>query len=42
MALDPGDPLPESLTVLDGEGGEHSLAEFRGEATVLIFLRHLG
>ena len=41
MALGPGDPLPSvPLTAADGTTAD--LAGFRGEACVLIFLRHLG
>ena len=39
--LDAGDPLPE-LPLLTADGDRASLAGFRGEASVLIFLRHLG
>lgn len=42
MPLVPGDSVPRSLRVLDAEGSEVPLAGFKGEATLLIFLRHLG
>ncbi len=41
MPLGPGDPLPD-LPLLAAGGERASLADFRGEASVLIFLRHLG
>ncbi len=41
MPLDAGDPLPD-LALLTADGERASLADFRGEASVLIFLRHLG
>ncbi len=41
MPLAAGDPLPD-LPLLTAEGEHASLADFRGEASVLIFLRHLG
>jgi len=40
MALRPGDPLPDLLLLRPG-GEEVSLTALRGEATLLIFLRHL-
>lgn len=40
MPLRPGDPLPD-LPLLDTAGEATSLAQFRGEHTLLIFLRHL-
>ena len=39
--LRPGDAVPD-LTLLDATGSRTSLRGFRGEATALIFLRHLG
>ena len=36
-----GDPLPD-VAVAVPSGARVSLAGFRGEASVLIFLRHLG
>lgn len=42
MALEPGDDLPADLTVLDSGGAQVRLADLRGEATLLIYLRHLG
>ena len=42
MALDLGDVLPHDLVVLDSRGRDLRLADLRGEATLLIFLRHLG
>jgi len=41
VPLDAGDPLPD-LPLLAADGERASLADFRGEASVLIFLRHLG
>lgn len=40
MALGPGDPLPD-LPLLTPAGEQVSLAALRGEATLLVFLRHL-
>ena len=43
MSLRPGDPIPHDLLVLDSSGEERALATaFRGEAGLLIYLRHLG
>ena len=42
MTLEPGDNLPADLTVLDSGGAEVQLAGLRGEAALLIYLRHLG
>jgi peroxiredoxin len=39
--LRPGDPLPE-LPLVTPEGRRVSLRALAGEATALIFLRHLG
>ena len=39
--LAPGDRLPE-LPLVTPEGERRSLRDFQGEATALIFLRHLG
>jgi len=39
--MGPGDRAPE-VPLLDASGGETSLAAFRGEAVVLVYLRHLG
>jgi len=36
-----GDPLPD-VTLLTPAGEETDLPPWRGEATLLIFLRHLG
>jgi len=41
VPLDAGDPLPD-VPLLGPDGERVSLASFRGEATVLVFLRHLG
>jgi len=41
VPLDAGDPLPD-LGLLAADGKRASLCDFRGEASVLIFLRHLG
>jgi len=41
MALRVGDPVPD-LALLDPDGREVSLRSLAGEATALIFLRHLG
>ena len=40
MPLRPGDALPDIL-LLGIAGDEVSLTDFRGEDTLLIFLRHL-
>ena len=40
MPVRVGDPLPD-LPLQDIAGGPVSLAGFRGEHTLLIFLRHL-
>ena len=42
MALQSGSPLPDDLTVLDADGRRVGLPVRRGEAALLIFLRHLG
>lgn len=42
MPLEPGDSVPPGLQILDAERREVPLASFQGEATLLIFLRHLG
>ncbi len=42
MPLEPGDSVPPGLRVLDAERREVPLAGFEAEATLLIFLRHLG
>lgn len=43
MALEPEDKLPADLSVVDSGGSEIPLAaELRGEAALLIYLRHLG
>jgi len=42
MTLEPGDKLTADLSVLDSRGAEVRLAGLRGEATLLIYLRHLG
>jgi len=42
MPLEPGDSVPPDLRILDAKCREVSLAGFQGEATLLIFLRHLG
>ncbi len=39
--LRPGDPIPD-LPLLTPSGAGASLRHFAGEATALIFLRHLG
>jgi peroxiredoxin len=39
--LAPGDPLPD-VALVTPAGAAVSSARFRGEATVLVFLRHLG
>ncbi len=41
MSLRPGDMAP-ALPLVSSDGTEASLTDFRGEAVVLIFLRHLG
>ncbi len=41
LPLGPGDRVPD-LPLLTPSGERTSLAEFAGEATALIFLRHLG
>lgn len=41
MALERGAPLPEDLTVVDAGGRRGALPVRRGEAALLIFLRHL-
>ena len=41
MTLAVGDHVPD-LPLLTSAGRAASLVSFRGEATVLIFLRHLG
>ncbi len=41
VPLKAGDPLPD-LPLLAADGERVSLADFRGDAWVLIFLRHLG
>lgn len=41
MSLRPGDMAPP-LPLVRSDGTEASLTDFRGEAVVLIFLRHLG
>ncbi len=42
MPLDSGDTPPGDLALVDARGEELALEGFRGEATLLIFLRHLG
>lgn len=42
MPLEPGDLAPDDLVVVDAEGGHVPLASMRGEALLLIYLRHLG
>ena len=37
-----GDPLPGGLRLLAADGSPVALGAFRGEATLLVFLRHLG
>ncbi len=37
-----GDPLPGGIGLLAADGSPVSLGAFRGEATLLVFLRHLG
>jgi len=39
--LRPGDPIPD-LPLVAPDGRAASLHDFAGEATALIFLRHLG
>ncbi len=41
VRMRPGDRAPDA-PLIDSGGGESSLAAFRGEAVVLIYLRHLG
>jgi hypothetical protein len=41
MALQPADPLPAGLEVMDADGRMVALPVRPGEATLLIFLRHL-
>lgn len=41
MSLEPGDPVPD-LPLVTPDGVTRSLRVFEGEATALIFLRHLG
>lgn len=38
--IGPGDQLPD-IRLAEPDGDERSLAGFRGEHTLLIFLRHL-
>ena len=40
MTIEPGDRLPD-LVLRDSAGDDMRLAGFRGEHTLLIFLRHL-
>ena len=40
MTVAPGDPLPD-VPLLRADGSRASLADLRGEATLIIFLRHL-
>jgi len=40
MSLRVGDPLPD-VALLRADGTRGSLADLRGEASLLIFLRHL-
>jgi len=40
VSLGPGDPLPDVPLVRAG-GGQASLADLRGAATLIVFLRHL-
>ena len=42
MALALGTALPQELTVLDSEGRRVGLPVRRGEAALLVFMRHLG
>ena len=42
MALGPGDALPSDLAVVDSRGEQLPVSSFRGEAALLIYLRHLG
>jgi peroxiredoxin len=41
VALGPGDPAPD-LPLLTSSGKRTTLAALRGEAVLLVFLRHLG
>jgi len=41
MPLEPGERVPEDLTVVDASGSATPLAARRGEAVLLVFLRHL-
>lgn len=41
MTIAPGDGLPD-VTLTASDGRSVDLASLRGEATLLIFLRHLG
>jgi len=41
VGIRPGDRAPQA-PLLDASGRETSLAAFRGEAVVLVYLRHLG
>lgn len=42
MALEVGQRVSGDLTVLDSGGSEIALADLRGRAALLIYLRHLG
>ncbi len=42
MTLKPGDTVPSDLAVVDRRGERLPVSSFRGEATLLIYLRHLG
>jgi len=41
VPLGPGDPLPATELVTPA-GGRATLVAYRGEAVLLVFLRHLG
>jgi len=42
MTLVPGDAVPSDLAVVDRRGERLPVSSFRGEAALLIYLRHLG
>ncbi|CAN5565226.1 hypothetical protein BH20ACT18_BH20ACT18_01550 [soil metagenome] len=42
MPLETGDRIPDELAAVDPAGERVPLSRLRGEATLLVFLRHLG
>jgi hypothetical protein len=42
LTLVPGDAVPSDLAVVDRRGERLAVSSFRGEAALLIYLRHLG